>query len=445
MPKTGILKRVGRKLLSMKKASILLLATICSCIFLKAQVTVETFPLDPQSGSHNYFGVRVTLTQTYSNNVTVTGFVYDEGGGANTNNPFSLTVTTGNLTAETAANFYQTDPTASATAEIGTIVVIYAGVSVTYEVNNNILKFSSFSDANAVLNQLDEDYEDNYDNYDSQLDTSLSVEILDSIDEANGFNPRITYINFENLFPGFSSKRAQIASVESTWLANDLSGTHPADIDLIFDDAQNTICNTNYSFKIGNDLYELTSNGTYINGTLHDPEGSVAKNHQRIEEKADLQAGQNRVIETSGPSIPNEDNSNMTVCKSNKKDQKPFKYDNETKRFELEVAIRSIVLRSGIHGKVIHFKKKNNGNWKRSRAQMAAIIAGKIYSGDCTYLDLPSDRQPNNGFKKREEQKARIHSEFQIPGNSTIWKTYSGEVAAAFESPVGSGTLVLTF
>jgi hypothetical protein len=88
----------------MKKISAAFIA--CSILFIsfvQAQVTVEAIPADPQSGSHNYyFGVRVTLSQTYINNVTVNGYIYDEGGGSNTNNPFSLTVTAGNLTAETA-------------------------------------------------------------------------------------------------------------------------------------------------------------------------------------------------------------------------------------------------------------------------------------------------------------------------------------------------------
>lgn len=135
----------------------------------------------------------------------------------------------------------------------------------------------------------------------------------------------------------------------------------------------------------------------------------------------------------------------MTVCKSNKKRHQEFPYDNDTKMFKLEVAIHTIFYRAGIHGKVVHFKLKNNGHWKRSRAQMAGIVDGKIYSSNCTYLDHPSDRQPDNGFKKKEEQKARRHSEFQIPGPNTIWKTYSGELFAAFDSPGGYGTLTLTF
>ncbi len=83
-----------------------------------AGIVVETFAMDPQSGSHNYFGVKVTLDQAYNQNITVNGYVYDEGNGMNTDHPFTLTVTAGNLIAETVGNFYETDPTATGVCEI---------------------------------------------------------------------------------------------------------------------------------------------------------------------------------------------------------------------------------------------------------------------------------------------------------------------------------------
>ncbi len=88
--------------------------------FACATINAEAFPADPQSGPHNYFGVRVTIDQTYEQNITVQGYIYDEGD-PNTNTPFSLTVTTGNLTDETAVSFYQTSPTTTAVVTISSI------------------------------------------------------------------------------------------------------------------------------------------------------------------------------------------------------------------------------------------------------------------------------------------------------------------------------------
>ncbi|HSU27129.1 MAG TPA: hypothetical protein VLJ68_02030 [Chitinophagaceae bacterium] len=93
---------------------IALLAQIAPC----PSANVEVFALDPQSGPHNYFGVKVTLNHTYPTNIVVTGYIYDADAGSNTNHPFTLTVTTGNLTDATSETFYETDATASATIDI---------------------------------------------------------------------------------------------------------------------------------------------------------------------------------------------------------------------------------------------------------------------------------------------------------------------------------------
>lgn len=89
---------------------------------LKSQVssniaTVSIVPIDPQSGPHNYFGVRLTLNQSYDQDVTVTGFIYDQGD-PNTDHPYEITVTAGNTTEMTSPTFYETDPTADVEVSI---------------------------------------------------------------------------------------------------------------------------------------------------------------------------------------------------------------------------------------------------------------------------------------------------------------------------------------
>ena len=120
-------KRVGKKIIFMKRfylLSIVFLTSLGLNTKTHAQtqgVALEVFPLNPQSGQHNYFGVRVTLDQTYDENVIVYGYVYDAGGGSNQNHPFTLNVQPGILMAETTSTFYETDPTAAATAEIASV------------------------------------------------------------------------------------------------------------------------------------------------------------------------------------------------------------------------------------------------------------------------------------------------------------------------------------
>ena len=97
-------------------------------------VSAEAIPMTPQTGSYNYFGVRVTLSHTYYQNVTVTGYIYNDGDPLysytnvtgykyNDGAPsfFTLTITAGNLTAETATNFYQTSPSENAAVQINSV------------------------------------------------------------------------------------------------------------------------------------------------------------------------------------------------------------------------------------------------------------------------------------------------------------------------------------
>lgn len=102
-----------------------------------AEITVEAIPNNPQTGTYNLFAVKVTLDKTYDQDITVTGYIYDDGGSPNTDHPYSLTVTAGNLTAETEYNFYQTCPACNAAANISSIAPLsVTSKGVTYDLSN---------------------------------------------------------------------------------------------------------------------------------------------------------------------------------------------------------------------------------------------------------------------------------------------------------------------
>ncbi len=83
-------------------------------------VSAEVIAPSQQGGSYNYFGVRVALDHTYGQDVTVTGYIFPDGS-FNQNNPFTLVITSGNLTAETDVYFFQTSPADGAGVEISTV------------------------------------------------------------------------------------------------------------------------------------------------------------------------------------------------------------------------------------------------------------------------------------------------------------------------------------
>lgn len=401
---------------------------------LHAQTTIEAFPANPQSGPHNYFGVRVTLSETYGSDVTVTGFIHsgsDEWG--NQDHPFTLTVTTGNLTAETAVNFYETDPTGDAAVELGTITTDYAGVSITYETNGCILKFSSVADANAVIDQLNADDDTYNDNYESQYE-DLTADEMDDVDDQNNFDVSKTFRDFEKLFGGFCSKRSQIESTETTWLSNDFSGADPDDIDLTFDDAINTIFNSDYSFKIGDDVYHLTSSGMYINSTLFDYDENMAKRFAAND------------YNISGPM--SDFMMMMSGCETIKKNKEEHLFDNNNRKFKIKVALHTIGVRSNAHGTIVSYRHKN-GHWKLGRIRMAVGCAGTIYYDNCNQSFQFVKRKPDSGYKKKKRIMKGVHTQLAdiLSPNTLIWKTYSGYISASYDLPDFSiaGSLDLTF
>lgn len=263
--------------------------------------------------------------------------------------------------------------------------VQYAGVDIVYEVNSDILRFNSAADLETVLNQLDVDYETHNNNYENTYPT-LTPEQLDDMDEVTGFDEFATFRNFENLFAPFTSKRAEIEAVEELWLSLNMTGTNPSDLDNTFDNAENTILNANHEVKIGSTVYTLSSD---IVSSMQSP----------------LLVG----------------------CVTNKRKKKPFVSPDQSRKFEVKVALNTWFVRSGAKGKVVSYVKKGN-RWKRSRTHLGVYVNGTIYNNVCTNSFQFSARHPASGFKKRKELKV-VNRQF-----GTIWKTYPGQLGASFEA-----------
>lgn len=410
--------------------------------------------MDPQTGQYNYFGVRASVAELQSSDVIVTGYIYDEGGAPNTNHPFTLTITAGDLTAETLVTFYQTDPTANAAVVLGSITAYYAGVAITFDAANNRLKFNSTADVATVINQLDADYEAYNTNYENQY-PNLTAEQLDDMDDQTGFDEFKPYKDFEKLFTGFYSKRAELEALELTWLNNNFTGTDPDDYDFAFDDGENTIFNEGGSFQVGSDVYELTSEGMYVGGILiDDTNGLASLDYKSVSENS--LAMLNPIHAKSINGLMNMNiaglfwNSNYypkkqtapNPCKTNKRLKIPIEPLNTNRRFELKVAISSIGVRNAVKAKVVHYKIGSNGKAKRARANLAVAVSGTTYYSNCAVRDYPSESKPNNGGFLRKKQLKVVDDEW----GGTIWRTKTGELIGSFATSDGyTGSLPLTW
>jgi hypothetical protein len=281
----------------------------------------------------------------------------------------------------------------------GDVTASYAGVDITYEAASGLLNFNSITDVNIVLDQLELDEETYNNNYESQY-PNYTADQLDNMDDINNFDEFQSYRDFENLFPGYASKRQQVENTEVAWLNNNYTGLSPQEVDITLDEAENTIFNSSYSFKVAGDTYELKSDGLYINGvfqpaTAMEPPTTgkplcYAGRTQRFDEPAGL-----------------------------------------GKRYKLEVAVHSIGFRSSAKGKVVSFKLKN-GKWKRSRSEMAVSAGGNIYTPKCDFNFQFNNRKPSpSGFKKRKQLKVAYRH--YGAGGQIVYKTKTQQMGSSFE------------
>lgn len=392
-----------------------------------------------QGGQYNVFGIRVTLSQAFPGDVYVEGTIR-ETGNPSSSAPWSITVTAGNTSVETGY-FYSLGPASTADGELtlATTISSYAGVNIHYDLMANILKFNSIADVNTVLVQLEADYDNYNDYYDSVQDTTLTGDQQDDVDALNGFNEFQPLLDFEALFPGYNSMRANIESAENLWLSSAFTTTDPDNIDFTYDDAENTIYNYAYAFKVGNDLYEMAATDMYINGIpvtispikkqapefangiLYNNNSNTMVRHASFIEPANS-------IQTMGP-----------VCKTNEKDDVAYVVGND--KYKVKVAIHCSGVMTSAKGKVVHYKWKS-GEWKRSRTKMAVFVGGTVYTNNCSSSSLFSRRNPDTKpWLKRRQLKTARRDLFPV-----VFKTFTGQLVASFDTQVGtSGGVTLVF
>jgi len=282
------------------------------------------------------------------------------------------------------------------------IIVSYAGVNITYFSNSHILSFNNTSDVNTVLNQLDADYENYNEAYENQYPNYTALQ-LDSLDSVNNFDELRTYRDFEGQFAAYTSQRAVLENIETTWMNNNFTGPDPDSIDYTIDNSENAICNSNYQVMIAGSTYQWTSSGLVVVGLQ-----SASSNAQ-------------------------------TGCFTNRHRKIPYFTPDQARKVEIKVAVNFCILRGEAKGKVVSYKRKSNGGYKHSRLDLEVNAQGNIYDdSNCLGLVQVGPRTPAQGYLKRRELKTYIRFTDQT-------YTESGQFQAGFLCPsLGfSGTVTL--
>lgn len=82
----------------------------CTCLTIYEYILSP----NPQSGPFNYFGIKLSIDQIVNENITITGYLRDDENHSNTY-PYTLVISGGTFSSETANNVLQTSPTGTAT------------------------------------------------------------------------------------------------------------------------------------------------------------------------------------------------------------------------------------------------------------------------------------------------------------------------------------------
>lgn len=429
----------------MKKILFILICfLLASATLLKAQtpcnaVTAEAFSLNPQSGPYNYFGVRVTLAQPYGQDVTVIGNIYDEGS-PRTDNPYTLTIIAGNLTAETEATFYRTDPTAGAVVTIESVTPCpqVSLLNMTTDLQNFInQKLAEINNEGAnicsQINTITYDVTSNGSGTLTYPNWVRFVQIGEAVDSLNGvwdqlyaskMNAIVGYAfssgavngqdNTENRDAvwdiveeshfvisenkatscleqkfNFSSLHTQISNNEDAWLdaGNSQMSLNPA---------LNESLPEEYWSLVGPNRTVNITDPNVANQLLNDTQNSDDK-------KKDLLTKIKEIVEIIGAILNGlEQVSNLMKDCAGSTEAKVRKvrdglyFDNNNRQIGYEMEQKSITFDfnstdTKIKGKAKLFKKKKNGNFKKDRKNHVGIsFCAREWNG-CDNIEWPAD------------------------------------------------------
>lgn len=259
---------------------------------------------------------------------------------------------------------------------------------------NGILKFRDYDHFQSVLESLIDAQENHLLSFENTY-PNLSNQELDEKEEEIGFVYFKPLINYEQSL-NFSSQRAKIEAEIVSWLDNeelDMSKSpkrksrHSVEF--------NSLINENGQVKIGSQIIDIAPN---------------------------------KLIDIASNKIGED-------CWAFEKQ----KYDEEyvtDKKYEALLEYDSWPFVMKAHAEITHFKRKNNGGWKRSRANLKINVSGKTYDENCG-AQTPFKYWKDDS-KKRKSLDVRVHI-----FSGRVLKAKDNEVISNYEVNGHVGSLVL--
>lgn len=234
----------------------------------------------------------------------------------------------------------------------------------------------------------------------------MSPSQIDNYEEMTGWDENQPLIDFENSL-GFSSRRKLVESQIVAWLENSIGDL---DLDQDPDDSD----------YLDEELRTLLT---------HD--GKVSVGGQIL----DYLEGANFTSDEVGNSSFSS-SSVVTPCLPFRKKKDDEEYVDELKKIKVKVRTAHWPWLGKSLSKIINFKRKNNGGWKRDRATLRASLGGQFRKSDC------EDNIPAGAFKSFKFRKKR-KVKFHIWGMNEWTSAFQGEVSGCGEIQDANLTICL--
>jgi hypothetical protein len=261
------------------------------------------------------------------------------------------------------------------------------------QVIRGMLSFIDMDHFRKTLTCLENELESHNLSFD-QAYSSTPTEQLDNIADNIGFDDWKPLVEFEQLF-NYSSRRAYIENQVVTWLNNTniVWQNDPDELDGLSEELR-TLLNIDGKVYIGGQIYnyipsdesvEITVNNLQVASSLMAPDSCY-----RFRRKVEF-----------------------------------FPYGTSpSKKFKLKTIAYSYPWKVKQKVKLVNFKQRSNGTWRRSRTEISVNVQGFVRDADCNF---PLQTGATNGPRRRHSLKAK-RVNWLLP----TWAKYKTNEVAGF-------------
>lgn len=307
---------------------------------------------------------------------------------------------------------------------------------------NSMLKFNTLNDFNDVYNQLDY-YVENYSGYDAYMSTSTNLDYVDNLLDQLGIDEFQPLRAFESKYQGFVSYRKQLEEEEDNYLNNGgdpTSTNNPEIAHYVNDDIFRSMLNRDGCIMVENVLFKIFPNG--VTYGIINPTGSqynevnnpyyASHNYEYINSTTNTINNVYKISE--GQPIPMIiDDDNMDTIRGplrlmgsqgcllwRRQNSIPKKYATDTKRYISTVRVMNMGVYNKAVSKILHYKIKSNGKWKRSRAKLSAKIS-QIINPSIDECGTSMNQGKIEKFRKRRRVHTTANLGITYPISLPVW------------------------